>query len=70
MPELERYILHKLHELDATIRKATKSMTTSASMPRSDSFMASDLSAFYFDIRKDSLYCDAWSTLPGAPAAL
>ncbi|MBL8895919.1 MAG: isoleucine--tRNA ligase [Rhizobiales bacterium] len=63
MPELERYILHKLHELDATIRKAYEVYDYKRIYAALTHFMTSDLSAFYFDIRKDSLYCDAWSSL-------
>ena len=63
MPELERYILHKLHELDATIRKAYEVYDYKRIYSALTHFMTSDLSAFYFDIRKDSLYCDAWSSL-------
>ncbi len=62
VPELERYILHKLWELDQTVQAAYQvydyKRITSAMMQ----FMNTDLSAFYFDIRKDALYCDPWSS--------
>jgi len=66
MPELERYMLHRLAELDAEMRAVVDkgaesenwlefSRYTRALMD----FANSDLSAFFFDIRKDCLYCDA-----------
>jgi isoleucyl-tRNA synthetase len=63
MPELERYILHKLWELDQTIRAAYKVYDYKRIFSALTQFMNSDLSAFYFDIRKDALYCDPWSSL-------
>ncbi|MBS7788574.1 isoleucine--tRNA ligase [Roseococcus sp. SDR] len=59
MPELERWVLHRLTELDARIRKAAKDYDWNGVVPEIHAFCATDLSAFYFDIRKDSLYCDA-----------
>ena len=58
MPELERYILHRLTELDARIRRAVETYDWTGIYPEIHTFCANDLSAFYFDIRKDSLYCD------------
>ncbi len=58
MPELERYILHRLTELDARIRRAVETYDWTGVYPEIHNFCANDLSAFYFDIRKDSLYCD------------
>ena len=63
MPELERFILHKLWELDQTIRAAYKVYDYKRISAALTQFMNSDLSAFYFDIRKDALYCDPWSSL-------
>ncbi len=63
MPELERYILHKLHELDGIVRAAYKVYDYKKLYAALSHFMTTDLSAFYFDIRKDALYCDAWSSL-------
>ncbi|MBV9656242.1 MAG: isoleucine--tRNA ligase [Acetobacteraceae bacterium] len=58
MPELERWVLHRLNELDARIRAATESYDWTGVYPELHNFCATDLSAFYFDIRKDSIYCD------------
>jgi len=59
MPELERYILHRLAELDAELRAATDGFTFGRYMRALTGFAQDDLSAFFFDIRKDCLYCDA-----------
>jgi len=63
MPELERWVLHRLEELDRLV----KSCNASFDFPRLYSaihhFCALDLSAFYFDVRKDSLYCDPADSL-------
>ncbi len=58
MPELERWVLHRLTELDARIRAAVASYDWTGVYPELHNFCATDLSAFYFDIRKDALYCD------------
>ena len=58
MPELERWVLHRLTELDARIRRAVTDYDWGGVLPDIHAFCANDLSAFYFDIRKDSLYCD------------
>ena len=58
MPELERWVLHRLSELDALIRRATETYDWTGVYPALHAFCATDLSAFYFDIRKDALYCD------------
>ena len=58
MPELERWVLHRLTELDARIRAATESYDWTGVYPELHDFCATDLSAFYFDVRKDALYCD------------
>ncbi len=62
MPELERYILHRLHELEGQVRQAYEVFDYKRLFALLTNFMTVDLSAFYFDIRKDSLYCDAWSS--------
>ena len=62
MPELERYILHRLHELDTQVRAAYEVFDYKRLFALLNHFMTVDLSAFYFDIRKDSLYCDPWSS--------
>ena len=59
LPELERWVLHRLTELDAKLRQAQRDHDWSGVYPEIHAFCATDLSAFYFDIRKDSLYCDA-----------
>jgi isoleucyl-tRNA synthetase len=59
MPELERYILHKLAELDGVLRSATEAFEFNRYARALIDFANEDLSAFFFDIRKDSLYCDA-----------
>jgi len=58
MPELERWVLHRLTELDARIRNAAETYAWTGVYPELHAFCANDLSAFYFDIRKDALYCD------------
>ena len=58
MPELERFVLHRLSELDALIRGAVESHDWTGVYPAIHAFCATDLSAFYFDVRKDALYCD------------
>jgi isoleucyl-tRNA synthetase len=63
MPELERYMLHRLAELDETVRTAYDQFDFQKVFQTLFSFATVDLSAFYFDIRKDALYCDAPSSL-------
>jgi isoleucyl-tRNA synthetase len=58
MPELERWVLHRLRELDGEIRQAVEDYDFHAMFRTVHDFCAVDLSAFYFDVRKDSLYCD------------
>ena len=62
MPELERLMLHRLSELDALVRKAYADFDYKRIFAALSAFMTSDLSAFYFDIRKDALYCDPYSS--------
>ena len=59
MPELERWVLHRVHEFDSALREACDSFEFHALFARLHTFCAVDLSALYFDIRKDALYCDA-----------
>jgi len=63
MPELERLMLHRLSELDALVRRAYAEFDYKRIFAALSSFMTSDLSAFYFDIRKDTLYCDPFSSV-------
>jgi isoleucyl-tRNA synthetase len=58
MPELECYILHLLAELDGKLRTAIADYDFNSYTRLLSEFANNDLSAFYFDIRKDSLYCD------------
>lgn len=58
MPELERLMLHRLSEIDAVVREAYQSFDYKTVVASLANFMNTDLSAFYFDIRKDALYCD------------
>ena len=62
MPELERLILHRLSELDELVRQAYADFDYKRIFAALSAFMTSDLSAFYFDIRKDVLYCDPISS--------
>jgi len=59
MPELEQYILHRLWQLDEDLRLAVAEFDFNTYVRRISEFCNEDLSAFFFDIRKDSLYCDA-----------
>ncbi len=62
MPELERLMLHRLTELDGQVRRAYADFDYKRIFAALNAFMTSDLSAFYFDIRKDALYCDPISS--------
>lgn len=59
MPELERYILSELGRLDTELRAAAEAFEFNRYTRALADFANDDLSAFFFDIRKDSLYCDA-----------
>ncbi|MCA3636361.1 MAG: isoleucine--tRNA ligase [Methylobacterium sp.] len=63
MPELERLMLHRLAELDPVIRKAYAEYDYKRVVSELSLFLNTDLSAFYFDIRKDTLYCEPASSL-------
>jgi isoleucyl-tRNA synthetase len=63
MPELERLMLHRLHELDALVRRSYGDFDYKRIFAALNAFMTADLSAFYFDIRKDALYCDPISSV-------
>jgi isoleucyl-tRNA synthetase len=58
MPELERLILHRLSELDEVVRTGYAAYDFQGVFQTLFNFATTDLSAFYFDIRKDALYCD------------
>jgi len=63
LPELERFVLHRLGELDRTVRAGYAGFDYTRILAALGSFMTGDLSAFYFDVRKDALYCDPLSSV-------
>ncbi len=63
MPELERVMLHRIYELDQLVREAYKNYDFKKAFHAVFQFCTVELSAFYFDIRKDALYCEAHSSL-------
>jgi isoleucyl-tRNA synthetase len=58
LPLLEKWVLHRLNEFNQSFAQAIENYEYQWFYSRLHSFCATDLSAFYFDIRKDSLYCD------------
>lgn len=58
MPELEQWVLHRLAELDHVVQNGYKSFDFNGVWQAIFNFATVDLSAFYFDVRKDALYCD------------
>jgi isoleucyl-tRNA synthetase len=62
-PPLEKYILHRLWELDRDVRAAYEAYRFSDVTRPLIEFCQGDLSTLFFDIRKDSLYCDAANAL-------
>ncbi len=58
LPELEQFMLHKLYSLDVNFKKYFKNYDFHNLYKEILNFCTVDLSAFYFDIRKDALYCD------------
>ena len=63
MPELERYVLHLLADMDAKLKIAVNDFDYNSYVRLLSDFANNDLSAFFFDIRKDCLYCDAPDSL-------
>jgi len=63
MPELERWVLHRLTELDETVRKGYDEFAYQRVFYALFNFCTLDLSSVYFDIRKDTLYCNPASDL-------
>ncbi|MDA8584799.1 isoleucine--tRNA ligase [Rhodobacteraceae bacterium] len=63
MPELEQWVLHRLTEVDAAVRKGYTAYDFQGVFREVFDFANADLSSFYFDIRKDTLYCDADDSL-------
>ena len=62
MPELEQLMLHRLYELDQIVQEGYDNFDFKRIFSSLNNFMNVELSAFYFDIRKDALYCDAPSS--------
>ena len=62
LPELEQFMLHKIYSLDLNFKKYFTSYDFHNLYKELLNFCTVDLSAFYFDIRKDCLYCDAKDT--------
>ena len=58
MPELEQWVLHRLSELDEQVRKGYSEYDFQGVFQSVFTFATVELSSFYFDIRKDVLYCD------------
>jgi len=58
LPELEQYMLHKIYSLNVNFNKYFKNYDFHNLYKELLNFCTVDLSAFYFDIRKDTLYCD------------
>ncbi len=69
LPELERWVLHRVAEIDAQIRRDFDDFDFKRAYRTIAEFCSNDLSAIYFDIRKDALYCEAYSS-PKRRAAL
>ena len=69
MPELERLMLSELARLDGVVREAYEAFDFKRVYFALFAFMTNDLSAFYFDIRKDRLYCDPASSKRAARGA-
>jgi len=63
MPELERWVLSRLSRLDDLVREKSNNYDLNPIYQALYNFCIVDLSSFYFDIRKDSLYCDAASSM-------
>ena len=58
-PELEKYMLHRLWEVDQIVKKCIDTFNFHLMFTTLLNFCSNDLSAFYFDIRKDTIYCDS-----------
>ena len=63
MPALEKWVLHRLAQIDARIRSLTETYDFHGIFTELHTLCNSDLSAFYFEIRKDRLYCDALNSV-------
>jgi isoleucyl-tRNA synthetase len=58
LPELERWVLHRLAELDVQVREGYAKYDFQGVFQKLFNFASTDLSALYFDIRRDAFYCD------------
>lgn len=58
LPELEQFILSKLYSLNKLLRNSIMNFDFQSFYSELHNFCSTELSAFYFDIRKDSIYCD------------
>lgn len=63
MPEMERWILHRLAEIDVSVRENYRGFNFSGVFQTLFNFCTVELSSFWFDVRKDALYCDAPDSL-------
>lgn len=63
MPEIDRWVLHRLVELDEEVRKGYANFQFNRVFNALFTFCTNDLSALYFDVRKDALYCDPPSSV-------
>ena len=61
-PELEKYILHRLWEINQTVEECVSTFNFHLMFTTLLNFCSNDLSAFYFDIRKDTIYCDSFQS--------
>ncbi len=59
LSDMDKWVLHKLHEIDGTVRKAISEFNFLEMTTVVHNFCARELSAFYFDVCKDTLYCEA-----------
>ena len=62
-PELEKFLLHRLWEVDQIVNNCVKNFNFHLMFTTLLNFCSNDLSAFYFDIRKDVIYCDSKSSI-------
>jgi len=69
LPSIDKWVLHRLSELNSLFREAVDQYEFQQFYSRLHTFCSTDLSAFYFDIRKDCLYCDGMDD-PKRQAAL
>ena len=63
LPELEKYVLHRLWNVNDEVQKMFNEFNFSKAFQIILNFCNTELSAFFFDIRKDSLYCDSSNSL-------